>query len=84
MVQRPHNSLDKHPPFSYGKETNSSQDQGEERTRIAELEAEREQLKSHLKSAEHRIHELELTQASVVNRINSLIGSLGSALDESA
>lgn len=84
MVQRQHNSLDEDHSALHGQEPlSSSQDAGEDRSRIAALEAEREQLKNHLKSAESRIQELELTQTAVINRINSLIGTLGSALEKS-
>ncbi|MFM7085180.1 MAG: hypothetical protein ACKOW3_09315 [Hyphomicrobium sp.] len=89
MVQRPHNPHDNETSFLSGTEIISSsqdlreeKDLGKEHRRIAELEAERAQLKSHLQTAQHRIHELEMSQAAVVNRINSLIGSLGSALEE--
>lgn len=52
--------------------------------RLAAVEAERDRLKAALESAQGRIAELETARAAVVNRIDWLIDSLGSALEKRA
>ena len=51
---------------------------------LAAVEAERDRLKASLEKAEARIAELESSRSAVVNRIDWLIDSLGSALEKRA
>lgn len=50
--------------------------------RLAVAEAERDRLKASLEQAEARIAALEASRAIVVNRIDWLIDSLGTALEK--
>ncbi len=50
--------------------------------RLALVEAERDRLKASLEEAEARIAALEASRAHVVNRIDWLIDSLGTALEK--
>jgi ribosome assembly protein YihI (activator of Der GTPase) len=52
--------------------------------RLAMVEAERDRLQASLDAAEARIAELEKTRALVVNRIDWLIDSLGTAIEKRA
>jgi hypothetical protein len=52
--------------------------------RLVLAEAERDRLKARLDAAEARIAELEKSRTLVVNRIDWLIDSLGSALEKRA
>lgn len=52
--------------------------------RLSAVEAERDRLKARLEEAEARISELEKSRTLVVNRIDWLIDTLGTALEKRA
>jgi len=52
--------------------------------RLAVVEAERDRLKARLDEAEARLSELEKSRTTVVNRIDWLIDTLGTALEKRA
>jgi hypothetical protein len=52
--------------------------------RLVAVEAERDRLKARLEEAEARISELEKSRTLVVNRIDWLIDTLGTALEKRA
>lgn len=56
----------------------------EQSQRLQQVESERDRLKARLEEAEARLAELEKSRAHVVNRIDWLIDTLGSALEKRA
>lgn len=85
MVQRASKSRDgvKRSPSSSERKAGAAAT-GDPAARLAALEAERDRLLADLETAQGRIAELETSRAAVVNRIDWLIDSLGSALEKRA